>query len=146
MEGRSVTEIHRYPLRPEGYEEPLFPTPKSRKSVMEHLLKALWLYRASDLKERSTHTGEVTHVRQEPVEVEATGGLVRVVRSGRSRRCSWRRRKVVEILDRWRLVGYWWDEEKHTDRLLFRVLLSGDEVVDLARERSGRWILVGVVD
>ncbi len=142
----SVTEIHRYPLRPEGYLEPLFPTNISRRAVAEHLLEAPWLHRASDLEERSTYPGEVAHVREEPVEVEAKGGWVRIIRSGRSRRCSWRRRKVVEILDRWRLVGDWWDEEKHTDRLLFRVLLSGNEVVDLARARSGEWFLVGVVD
>jgi hypothetical protein len=33
------------------------------------------------------------------------------------------------------------------DRLVFRVLLSGGAVVDLALERaSGEWLLVGMVD
>ncbi len=53
---------------------------------------------------------------------------------------------VVRILDRWREVRDWWDEERYTDRFVFRVLLSGGSVVDLARERSGEWLLVGVVD
>ena len=143
MKRTSVTEIHRYPLKPESYEEPLFPTSNARKAVMEHLLAASWLYRASDLTGR---TGEVAHVREEPVEVKARGECVRVIRTGRRRRCSWRRREVVEVLDRWRKVEDWWNAEMHTDRLLFRILLSGGEVVDLARERSGEWILVGMVD
>jgi hypothetical protein len=52
----------------------------------------------------------------------------------------------VEVLDRWREVGGWWAEERGTNRFIFRVLLSGDVVADLARERSGDWILVGMVD
>jgi hypothetical protein len=62
------------------------------------------------------------------------------------RRCTWRRRWVVEVLDRWREVGGWWAEERGTNRFIFRVLLSGGVVADLARERSGDWILVGMVD
>ena len=143
MEGTSVAEIHRYSLRPEGYEEPLFPTPSSRKEIAEHLLEAPWLCRASNLM---GHTGEVAHVREESVKIEGDGSWARVIRLGGGRRCSWKRRRVVEVLDRWRDVEGWWDEERHTDRLLFRVLLSGGEVVDLARERSGGWVLVGVAD
>ena len=143
MEGTSVAEIHHYPLRPEGYEEPLFPTPNSRKAIMEHLLETPWLYRASDL---TGHTGEVPHIHEEPVKIETCGDRVTVVRLGRGRRCGWKKRRVVEILDRWREIEGWWDKERHTDRLLFRVLLSGGEVVDLARERSRGWVLVGVAD
>ena len=36
----SVSQIHSYPLRPEGFEEPLFPTLESRRAVAEHLLQA----------------------------------------------------------------------------------------------------------
>ncbi len=143
MEGTSVAEIHRYPLRPEGYEEPLFPTPNSRKAIMDHLLEAPWLYKASDLK---GHTGEVAHLREEPVEIQASDGQAKITRPGKGRRCGWKKRRVVEVLDRWREIEGWWDEEQHTNRLLFRVVLSGGEVVDLARERSGGWVLVGVVD
>jgi P2-related tail formation protein len=53
---------------------------------------------------------------------------------------------VVRVLDRWREISNWWDEERYTDRFIFRVLLTGGAVVDLARERSGEWLLVGVVD
>jgi hypothetical protein len=53
---------------------------------------------------------------------------------------------VAEVLDRWREIGEWWDENRHRDRLVFRVLLCGGAVVDLARERSGGWLLIGVVD
>lgn len=137
----TVTEIHRYPRRPEGYEEPLFPTRESRLAVVEHLLEAPWLGRTSGL--RGT-TGEAAHAAEEPVEVaRCPRGRWEVVRD-RGRRCS-RRSGIVEVLDRWREVRGWWDERSRVDRAVFRVALSDGSVVDLARGRSG-WSLVGVVD
>jgi hypothetical protein len=50
VKGVGVSEIHRYPLRPEGFEEPLFPTATSRKAVAAHLLRAPWLRRASEVE------------------------------------------------------------------------------------------------
>lgn len=61
------------------------------------------------------------------------------------RRCSWRKRRVVEVLDRWREVSTWWSEDRNIDRLVFRILLDNEAVIEIARERSG-WFLVGVVD
>jgi hypothetical protein len=142
MEGASVSEIHRYPLRPEGVEEPLFPTREFRCEIAEHLLRAPWLSRASEL-ESSFSGGQTAHARREPIEV-ARHGRVRVAWSSGHRRCR-RERSVVEVLGRWREVAAWWDEERATDRVVFRVLLSDGLVVDLARERSG-WFLVGVTD
>ena len=53
----------------------------------------------------------------------------------------------MRVLERWREVGPWWDEEVRVDRLVFRVLLAGGAVVDLALERaSGEWLVAGVVD
>lgn len=43
----TVTEIHDHPLRPAGFEEPLFLTRESRKQILEHLSEASWLSRAS---------------------------------------------------------------------------------------------------
>jgi len=51
----------------------------------------------------------------------------------------------VEVLERWREVQAWWDEDAGVDRTVVRVLLSDGAVVDLARESSG-WFLVGVTD
>lgn len=137
----TVTEIHRYPRRPEGYEEPLFPTEESRREVAEHLLEASWLSRASDLRGR---TGEAAHAPEELVELSrCPRGRIELVRP-RGCRCS-RRSKIVEVLDRWREVERWWDDALRVDRAVFRVLLSDGAVVDLARGRSG-WSLVGVVD
>jgi hypothetical protein len=136
LPGASVAEIHAYPSRPRDFQEPLFPTAESKRAVVEHLLEAPWLTRASELEGRG---GEAAHALHEPIEVrprEARG----------ERRCSWGKRRVIEILDRWREVGEWWNEERATDRLVFRVLLSGGTVVNLARERSGGWYIVGVVD
>lgn len=141
MEGAGVSEIHRYPLRPEGFEEPLFPTAGSRRAVAEHLLGAPWLCRASEVA-RSGCGGQAAHASQEPVEVEYRRGLV-VRGAGRRMRCRGERR-VVETLARWREVGGWWGEEAR-DRVVARVLLSDGAVVDLARE-DGAWSLVGTVD
>lgn len=143
MLGIDVSEIHAYPTRPEGFEEPLFPTAESNRKIVEHLLNAPWLSRASELRGR---TGEAAHALDEPVELDDSREQTELVRPNAPRRCSWKRRQVVEILDRWREVGWWWDEDRQVDRLVFRVLLSGGIVVDLARERSGGWFLVGMVD
>jgi hypothetical protein len=139
----STSEIHGFPPRPDGFLEPLFPTPSSKRTVAEHLLEAPWLMRASELKECS---GETAHVPEEPVRLVVRGGRVEVLRLCAGRRHSWRGSKVLEVLDRWREVREWWEEDRHTDRFVFRVLLCGGAVVDLARERFGGWTLVGVVD
>jgi hypothetical protein len=135
----SVSEIHRYPLRPEGFEEPLFPTRESRRRVLDHLLLAPWLSLASEME---GGCGQAAHARREPVELENRQGQVRVVQTSRCRK----RRHIVEILGRWREVRAWWDETRAKDRSLVRVLLSDGSVVDLARENDGEWFLVGVTD
>jgi hypothetical protein len=135
----SVSEIHRYPLRPEDFEEPLFPTRESRRRVLDHLLLAPWLSLASEME---GGCGQAAHARREPVELENRQGRVRVVQTSRCRK----RRHIVEILGRWREVRAWWDETRAKDRSLVRVLLSDGSVVDLARENDGEWFLVGVTD
>ena len=137
----SVSEIHRYPLRPEGFEEPLFPTRESRRRVLDHLLRAPWLSRASEME----GGGQAAHILREPVELENRHGRVRIVWSSGRRRCR-KMRHVVEVLGRWREVRAWWDETRARDRSLVRVLLSDGSVVDLAREKDGEWFLVGVTD
>jgi hypothetical protein len=143
MEGASVSEIHRYPLRPEGIEEPLFSTREFRRQIANHLLRAPWLSRASEL-EGGPAGGQTAHARREPVELEKRRGCAWVVRISDGRRCR-RGRSVVEVLGRWREVASWWDEERTTDRVVVRALLSDGAVVDLARARDG-WFLVGVAD
>ena len=138
----SVSEIHCYPLRPEGFEEPLFPTRESRLAVLDHLLRAPWLSRASEMEERG---GQAAHARWEPVELENRHGRVRIVWASGRRRCR-RRRHIVEVLGRWREVRAWWDETRAKNRSLARLLLSDGSVVDLARENGGEWFLVGVTD
>jgi hypothetical protein len=140
-----VSEIHAYPLRPKGFEEPLFPTASSKRAVIEHLLEAPWLSRASELEGR---TGQAAHAIEEPVEVRNFSERVEIVLlgGGRRRGCAFRKWWVVRVLDRWRQVGRWWDEDHYVDRMVFRVLLLGGAVVDVARARSGQWFLVGMVD
>jgi hypothetical protein len=138
----SVSEIHCYPLRPEGFEEPLFPTRESRLAVLDHLLRAPWLSRASEMEERG---GQAAHARYEPVELENRHGRVRVTWASGRRRCR-KRRHIVEVLGRWREVRAWWDETRAKDRSLARLLLSDGSVIDLARENDGEWFLVGVTD
>jgi hypothetical protein len=138
----SVSEIHRYPLRPEGFEEPLFPTRESRLAILDHLLRTPWLSRASEMEERG---GQAAHARWEPVELENRHGRVRIVWASGRRRCR-KRRRVIEVLGRWREVWAWWDETRAKDRSLARLLLSDGSVVDLARGKDGEWFLVGVTD
>ena len=138
----SVSEIHCYPLRPEGFEEPLFPTRESRLAILDHLLRTPWLSRASEMEERG---GQAAHARWEPVELENRHGSVRVTWASDRRRCR-KRRHVVEVLGRWREVRAWWDETRAKNRSLARLLLSDGSVVDLARENGGEWFLVGVTD
>ena len=58
-----------------------------------------------------------------------------------------RKRRVVRVLERWQEVGPWWEAKGGVNRLVFRVLLAGGAVVDLALERaSGEWLVAGVVD
>lgn len=146
--GMSAAEIHGYPLRPEGFEEPLFPTRESRLAVAEHLLEAPWLSRASKLSGRG---GQAAHARRERVGVERRSDGARLVRRSR---CAGPRRqdrgrrssqRMVEVLASWREVGGWWEGGRAVDRVIHRVLLSDGAVVHLARER-GSWFVVGVVD
>lgn len=136
----SVAEIHAYPARPEGFEEPLFQTGGSRRAVAEHLLRAPWLSRAS---EGAGSGGRAADARREPVEVEKLHGRVWVTRPPVRGRC--RKTWVAETLVRWREVGWWWDEKLAADRTTTRVLLSDGTVADLAREPDG-WFVVGVQD
>jgi hypothetical protein len=138
----SVSEIHHYPLRPEGFEEPLFSTRESRLAVLDHLLRTPWLSLASEMEERG---GQAAHARREPVELENRHGRVRIAWASGRRRCR-KRRHVVEVLGRWREVRAWWDETRAKNRSLARLLLSDGSVVDLARESGGEWFLVGVTD
>jgi hypothetical protein len=139
----SVSDIHSFPLRPEGFEEPLFPTTEFRRVVAEHLLRAPWLSRASEIEGKGGHA---VHVRRESVEIENSfaSGRVQVLWASGKRRCR-KKRWVVEVLERWREVRAWWDKDASVDRTVVRVLLSDGAVVDLARESSG-WFLVGVTD
>jgi hypothetical protein len=143
----SVTEIHRYPLRPPGFEEPLFPTPESRRAVISHLAASSWLSKASEVPVGG---------HREPARLERRGDgrtyLVRLAGQGcrtvRDRRQAARR--VAEVLERWREVRGWW--ESGEDRVVYRLLLSDGAVVDLAldrgeaEERAGSWSLVRVLD
>jgi hypothetical protein len=138
----SVAEIHAYPLRPPGFEQPLFPTGESKREIMGHFLEAPWLSRASELPRG---VGECAHAVREPVRLLGARGQVELVRPEQYRRGPTRHR-VARVLERWREVRAWWNEEACTDRLVFRVLLAGGAVAELALERSGGWFLVGVAD
>lgn len=137
-------EIHRYPLRPEGFEEPLFQTKASRVEIMEHFLASDWLCKASDM--HSAGEGAPERLPGAPVRVVKRLGGVEVHRVGRGpcrRRFSWKRARIVEVIERSREVSCWWDESACVDRYVFKVLLSTGAVVDLALEESGEWFLLG---
>jgi hypothetical protein len=142
----TVSEIHRYPLRPPGFEEPLFPTRESKRATAEHLARAPWLSRGSELPGGN---GETARRCEEPAHVlrRADGRAYLIWRCGNGCRRRTRKRRVVRVLECWREVGPWWETKGGVDRLVYRVLLAGGVVVELALERvSGEWLVAGVVD
>ena len=146
MLATTVSEIHRYPLRPPGFKEPLFPTRESKRAVAEHLARAPWLSRGSELPGGN---GETARRCEEPAHVlrRADGRAYLIWLCGNGCRRRPRKRRVVRVLERWREVSSWWEAKGGVGRLVFRVLLAGGAVVDLALERaSGEWLVAGVVD
>ncbi len=141
----SVSEIHRHPLRPSGFQEPLFLGQEAKKEIAEHLRESSgWLGKAS---EAERPLGEPCHVLRRP------GGTAYVVRPGpsrRARRTGFVKRRVARVLERWREVRGWWDPGETgrcVDRLVFRLLLSGGAVAVVALERTtGEWLWVGTSD
>lgn len=154
----SVSEIHRHPLRPAGFAEPLFLGRAVKKKIAEHLSESSgWLGKAGEVSAGEPgKAGEACHVFRRP---DGSAYLVRVGRPGPAcRRRLTGKRRVARVIERWREVGRWWSPEGGTDRLLFRVLLdgggdrgeAGGAVVDLALDRSGpragSWSLMRVLD
>ncbi|QIN85442.1 hypothetical protein GBA63_22335 (plasmid) [Rubrobacter tropicus] len=144
----SVSKIHRHPLRPAGFEEPLFLGPGDKKEIAEHLRQsAAWLRRAGEIREGGLEgTGEVCHVLARP---DGSAHLVR----GFARRPGCRRRRrrasrsrVERVIERWREVRGWWTPGRGSDRLCFRVQLAGGSVLDLALDHAGSWTLLRVLD
>jgi hypothetical protein len=142
LPGCSVSEIHRYPLRPPGFEEPLFLTTESRKEIAEHLARSRWLSKGS---EAGRGSGAAAKRRRRRAHVLARGdGRVYLV-ARRGRRIT--KRRIACVAERWREVGNWWEPGQTVDRFVFRLLLAGGTVVDVAFYASSReWRLVGVVD
>lgn len=144
----TVTEIHDYPHRPQGFAEPLFWGPGKKHEMMEHFLEAPWLGRASELG-ATGGSGETAHVMRESIRLRRGDDGTRFL----ERRCERRHRRRVwgirSVLGCWREVRGWWASEG-CDLVLYRLLLSDGAVVDVAkdlRDLSGEgWKLVGVVD
>ena len=149
----TVGEIHAHPLRPVGFQEPLFLGRAEKKRIAEHLRESSsWLRRAGEARaDRPQAAREPCHVLARP---DGSAYLVRAGRppaggSGGSRRT--RKRRVARVVERWREVRDWWAPGERTDRLCFRVMLDGGEagggaVVDLALDRCGSWSLVRIHD
>lgn len=148
----TVGEIHSQPLRPVGFQEPLFLGRAEKKRIAEHLRESSgWLRRAGEARaDRPQAAREPCHVLAIP---DGSAYLVRAARDpagpGRGRRRI-RKRRVARVVERWREVRDWWTPGDRTDRLCFRVMLDGGEaggaVVDLALDRSGAWTLVRIHD
>lgn len=147
----SVSEIHRHPLRPPGYAEPLFLGRAAKKEIAEHLRESSgWLRKAS---EAERPLGKPCHVLRRP---DGAAYVVRPVPSRRACRGTpgFAKRRVARILGRWREVRGWWESGEEpggtgrgVDRFVFRLLLSGGAVADVALERTtGEWLLIGTLD
>jgi len=152
----TVSEIHAYPMRPRDFLEPLFWSMETKREVMEHFLEASWIKRASVT--RSSGDGVAAHAfadsRREAVELRRRPeGRLELLRGctetkGTKRRRS--RKLVVGLVERWREVRNWWEGAGATDVYVYRFVLAGGSVVDVARDPHvkgvGEWTLVGIVD
>lgn len=147
----SVSEIHRHPLRPPGFAEPLFLGRAAKKEVLEHLARSGWLGKAS---ETGKPPEEPCHVFGRP---DGSAYLVRACRGYPRRRTGFAKRRVRRVIERWREVGLWWEPGGGTDRLCFRVLLDGpgggspggavaDLALDRSEERAGVWSVTRILD
>lgn len=138
----SVSEIHRHPLRPPGFAEPLFLGRAAKKEIAEHLSESSgWLGKAA---EAERPPGRRCHVLRRP---DGAAYLVRQGSSRLARRQGFAKRRVARVLERWREVREWWEPKRRVDRLVFRFLLSGGAVEDVALERTtGEWLWVGTLD
>jgi len=61
----------------------------------------------------------------------------------------WRgvRRRVAEILDDWREIGEWWDQDPPEERDVYRVRTEDGGVYEIDYRRpAGRWYLYRVYD
>jgi hypothetical protein len=97
----SVSEIHRHPLRPLGFVEPLFLGRADKKEIAEHLAASSgWLRRAGEVRAGEIEgTGEVCHVLARP---DGSAYLVRARRPGcrwgRRRRAGFAKRRVARVV------------------------------------------------
>ena len=122
-----VSEIHAYPPRPVGYEEPLFHTRCSRKEILDHFAESGWLCRASELGPRTVESRTVG-TRGDIDGRRVAGGhpAGRVGRMGR-------------VLSSWREVDRWWEANGGVD-VVWRLLRykSGRQTVLAESLREAR--------
>lgn len=105
----TVSEIHRHPLMPEGYAEPLFHSHKSRKEILEHLARSRWLGKASELP-----------VRERGARAYDSYSAVSAV-SPDSQGSRGAKDPVARVLASWREVDRWWEPDGGVDRVLYLV-------------------------
>lgn len=138
----TVSQIHNYPQRPGDYEEPLFAGEAQKRAIIEHFLRAGWLVRASEIVATG---GSAAHARRDPVELRRREDGTLVLERGCGRRRSVR--SVQRVVARWREVRNWWEESGGENLVVYRLLLTGGAVVDVAKDlRDGAWTLVGIED
>ncbi|HEY8414376.1 MAG TPA: DUF6504 family protein [Thermaerobacter sp.] len=77
----------------------------------------------------------------QPVEVTAD-------RDGRPLAFTWRGRRHVieEVLEAWKELGEWWDQDPAEDRSVFRVQAGGCVYELDYRRPQGRWFLYCIFD
>jgi len=69
---------------------------------------------------------------------------VKVDAAGLPVRFTWRRRAYhVQVIGRWHLSDRWWDRERQSNRLYYRVQCADLQAFDLYRETTsaGLWVL-----
>jgi hypothetical protein len=145
--GRNAA-IKGYVSDPEGQPIDLFAT-GVRSPVVAELLRAPWIFRASDLLREEDGADGARSAASKRVEQRVT------VHWDGERRCpTWfavpgrrNRYRVEALVGFWVEERFWWDPAAHVSRRCFRVIADTGALYDLAYDRlAEEWLLVGIGD
>ncbi len=120
----------------------LFPTEKSKLSVVRQLMDTEWVSSASSLCASSDEDSVVGKLYHEPIEVRWD----KAAKRPRAFRWRGRRYKIDAIIRTWVVEMGWWNPDTEVSKVFLRVTSGGGVYDILYDKRESRWYLGGVAD